>query len=152
MTREDVANELDLLIDDVLEAADALAISGERIAHAAGQTRARWSVLRHATSGGLSVAAIARRLNRTRQSVQRIADLLAEDGLVRYRPNPDHQRSPLVELTPAGQQVLDQINHTAQQYRLTNPDLDGFTLEEFAPARALLKKLTAASRNTASMT
>jgi DNA-binding MarR family transcriptional regulator len=41
-----------------------------------------------------------------RQSVQRVADLLAEDGLTAYEDNPEHERSKLVRLTPRGQRAL----------------------------------------------
>ena len=37
-----------------------------------------------------------------RQSVQRVADLLAEKGLVQFEPNPHHQRAKLIVLTPRG--------------------------------------------------
>jgi DNA-binding MarR family transcriptional regulator len=38
----------------------------------------------------------------SRQSVQRVADLLAEKGLVQFEANPHHQRAKLVVLTPQG--------------------------------------------------
>jgi DNA-binding MarR family transcriptional regulator len=37
-----------------------------------------------------------------RQSVQRVADLLAEKGLVQFEANPHHQRAKLVVLTQRG--------------------------------------------------
>jgi DNA-binding MarR family transcriptional regulator len=55
------------------------------------------------------VARIARGLGLTRQSVQRIADLLAGDGLTEYMENPAHERSKLVRLTPRGRRTLRTI-------------------------------------------
>ncbi len=40
-----------------------------------------------------------------RQSVQRIVDLLADKGLVRFDANPHHQRAKLVALTHEGRAV-----------------------------------------------
>ncbi len=45
----------------------------------------------------------------TRQSVQRIADLLVDKGLAEYRPNPAHRRAKLVAMTPAGRDAIRAI-------------------------------------------
>ena len=46
----------------------------------------------------------------TRQGVQRIADLLAERGLIEYRPNPAHRRAKLLACTEAGYWAVRQIS------------------------------------------
>lgn len=83
--------------------------AGEAIAAAAGQTLARWLTLEMVADGPATVARVARRLDLTRQSVQRIADLLNQDGLTEYVDNPAHQTSKLVRLTPHGRQTLRTI-------------------------------------------
>jgi DNA-binding MarR family transcriptional regulator len=83
--------------------------AGEAIASAGGQTLARWLVLEAVATAPSTVARIARGLGLTRQSVQRIADLLAGDGLTAYMENPEHERSKLVRLTPRGQRTLRTI-------------------------------------------
>ena len=83
--------------------------AGDSIAAPVGQTSARWQVLGVAAGGPASVAQVARAMGLTRQSVQRTADLLAADGLVRYTDNPHHRRAKLVTMTPKGQQALDHI-------------------------------------------
>ena len=88
--------------------------AGEAIAARAGQTLARWLALEMVANHPATVAQVARRLALTRQSVQRIADLLEEDGLAEYGDNPDHQTSKLVRLTPRGRQTLRTIQ-TAQR-------------------------------------
>jgi DNA-binding MarR family transcriptional regulator len=80
--------------------------AGETIAAAGGQTLARWLVLETAADAPATVAQIARGLGYTRQSVQRVADLLEEDGLTQYAVNPAHQRSQLVRITPLGRKTL----------------------------------------------
>ncbi len=88
--------------------------AGEEIAAAGGQTLARWLTLEMVAEQPATVAQAARKLDLTRQSVQRIADLLEKDGLTEYVDNPAHQTSKLVRLTPRGRQTL-RVIQTAQR-------------------------------------
>lgn len=85
-----------------------LAIAGV-LAEPSGLSAARWQVLGAVVTRPMSVADIARELGLTRQSVQRLADLLVEDGVAEYRPNPAHRRAKLLCLTPAGRAAIDRI-------------------------------------------
>ena len=67
-----------------------LAEAGDELARPAGQTSARWQVLAAIEAGPATVADIARTLTLARQSVQRVADALAEGGIVEYLDNPRH--------------------------------------------------------------
>lgn len=80
--------------------------AGEAIAKTGGQTLARWIVVETVATAPATVAQVARALGLTRQSVQRVADLLARDGLTEYAENPEHERSKLVRITPRGQRTL----------------------------------------------
>ncbi|WP_159940774.1 MarR family winged helix-turn-helix transcriptional regulator [Nocardiopsis sp. FR6] len=82
----------------------------EELARIAGLTAARWQVLGAVAREPLPVSAIARRFGSTRQSVQRIADLLVERGLAEYRPNPAHSRAKLLAPTGAGLAALRRIS------------------------------------------
>lgn len=86
---------------------------GESLAALGGQTLARWVVLDAAGDGPASVAQIARERGMARQSVQRVADLLVQDGLAVYQDNPDHQRAKLLTPTARGRRALTTIG-TAQ--------------------------------------
>lgn len=88
--------------------------AGEAIAAAGGQTLARWLALEAVAGRPATVARVARNMELTRQSVQRVADLLVEDGLVEYVDNPAHRRSKLVRITPRGRKSLRTIQ-TAQR-------------------------------------
>ena len=68
-----------------------LAEAGDELARPAGQTSARWQVLAAIEAGPATVADIARTLTLARQSVQRVADALAEGGIVEYLDNPRHR-------------------------------------------------------------
>jgi DNA-binding MarR family transcriptional regulator len=85
--------------------------AGETIATSGGQTLARWLVLETVGEAPATVAQIARGLVYTRQSVQRVADLLEQDGLTQYALNPAHQRSQLVRITSLGRKTLSTIKH-----------------------------------------
>jgi DNA-binding MarR family transcriptional regulator len=82
----------------------------ERLAEPAGLTATRWQVLGAVLNEPLSVSDIARAMGITRQSVQRTADVLADQGLVSYRDNPAHRRAKLVEATNAGVAAVRRIN------------------------------------------
>ena len=86
-----------------------LLVIAEDLAAPAGLTAARWQVLGTIVVKPMSVAEVARELGLARQSVQRIADLLVEDAVAEYRPNPAHRRAKLLSLTPNGRAALDRI-------------------------------------------
>lgn len=84
-------------------------ILAEKLAAPAGLTAAWWQVLGAVLREPLPVAGIARTMGITRQSVQRIADLLVDKGLAEYRPNPAHRRAKLVAVTEAGHAAVARI-------------------------------------------
>ena len=113
--------------------------TGEALAKAEGQTLARWLVLGTLADGPEPVAEIARRLRLTRQSVQRVADLLEHDGLVAYEDNPRHRRAKLARLTPEGSRVLARID--AAQRVWANRDGAEVGLADAEQAAALLERI-----------
>lgn len=92
----------------------------ENLARPAGLTAARWQVLGTVLGTPMSVADVARELGLTRQSVQRVADILVEQGLAAYRPNPAHRRAKLLNPTEEGRQAVRRIApaHAALAERL----------------------------------
>ena len=113
--------------------------AGDSIAAPVGQTSARWQVLGVVAGGPASVAQVAREMGLTRQSVQRTADLLVADGLVRYADNPHHRRAKLVTMTPKGQQALDYIGR--RQARWANRIGGRHDLGQMRTAAAVLRRL-----------
>ncbi|MGW1928692.1 MarR family winged helix-turn-helix transcriptional regulator [Streptomyces sp. NPDC001919] len=86
-----------------------LAVS-EKLAEPAGLTAAWWQVLGAVLPEPLPVAGIARTMGITRQSVQRIADLLVREGLASYEPNPAHRRAKLLAPSEAGRAAIARID------------------------------------------
>ncbi|MFF8275308.1 MarR family winged helix-turn-helix transcriptional regulator [Streptomyces lateritius] len=119
-----------------------LAVS-EELARPAGLTAAWWQVLGAVLHGPLPVAGIARAMGITRQSVQRIADLLVAQGLASYEPNPAHRRAKLLTPTPEGRAAVGRIDpgHAELAARLTR-ELGG--REAFAETARILERLSAA--------
>ncbi|MFJ2262568.1 MarR family winged helix-turn-helix transcriptional regulator [Streptomyces sp. NPDC087844] len=94
----------------------------EELAGPAGLTAARWQVLGAVLREPLPVSGIARAMGITRQSVQRIADLLVERGLAEYVPNPAHRRAKLLRPTGEGFEAVRKIGpgHAAFADRLAD--------------------------------
>ncbi len=134
-----MADEMALLVADIYEAAGLLRRSGEATAGAEGQTQARWQLLSVVSESPLSVAQAARRLGITRQGVQRVANDLVRDDLAAFRSNPDHRSSPLLALTPAGQETLKRI--TTRAAEVHESLTAGIPPSEITAARALLRRL-----------
>ncbi|MEX5637744.1 MarR family winged helix-turn-helix transcriptional regulator [Parafrankia sp. FMc2] len=63
-----------------------------------------------------TVPQIGRSLGRARQSVQRLADILVELGLLVSKENPDHKRAPLLVPTEAGRAVYARLNERSRSW------------------------------------
>lgn len=105
-----------LLVADVYHLAGAFRSLGNGIARRVGQTQTRWQILSVISGGPRTVAQTARRLGYARQSVQRTADQLIRARLARYTTNPDHKKSPLVEITDQGTNALARITREAEKW------------------------------------
>jgi DNA-binding MarR family transcriptional regulator len=84
--------------------------AAEVLARPVGLTAARWQVLGAVLREPRTVSGIARVMGLTRQSVQRLADVLVEQGLAQYLPNPAHRRAMLLTATPAGLDAVRAIH------------------------------------------
>jgi len=122
-----------------------LALADE-LARPAGLTAARWQVLGAVLREPLTVAGIARTMGITRQSVQRLADILADEGLLEYVPNPSHRRAKLVRVTDEGLAAVRRISpaHATAARRLAaevGEDALAQTIESLAKLSAALDAL-----------
>ncbi|MGH2381223.1 MAG: MarR family winged helix-turn-helix transcriptional regulator, partial [Candidatus Limnocylindria bacterium] len=90
--------------------------AGEALARVGGQTLARWVILDAIEDAPATVAQIARRRGIARQAVQRVADLLVDDGLATYEDNPRHRRARLLRPTRRGRRVVRVIAEAQQPW------------------------------------
>jgi DNA-binding MarR family transcriptional regulator len=105
-----------------------------------GITAAQRAVLEAlAETGAAAVPDLARRKGVTRQHIQTLANELEAARLLSPRPNPAHQRSPLLEVTEKGQRTFETIR--GRERRI----LEAVALElegrPVAPTVALLRDL-----------
>jgi DNA-binding MarR family transcriptional regulator len=82
---------------------------GEQIVRPIGQSAARWQVLGRVCLQPQTVADLARDIGHARQSVQRVADALLDEGLLVNRAHPTDKRTKLLAATRKGQQVMGSI-------------------------------------------
>jgi len=112
---------LDLVLS-VFRLSGLLQAAGDKMAEGVDLTSARWKVIGiiALANGGVTVPAIGRALGQSRQAVQRITNVMEEDGLLYYQLNPRHKRSPLVILTDQGQQVYNALRTVQDPWALEN--------------------------------
>ncbi|MGW0907399.1 MarR family winged helix-turn-helix transcriptional regulator [Streptomyces sp. NPDC002853] len=112
----------------------------DELAKPGGLTAAWWQVLGAVLREPLPVAGIARSMGITRQSVQRIADLLVRRGLAEYVPNPAHRRAKLLRPTDEGLAAVRRISpgHADVAERLAA----ALGAEEFAETVRVLERLS----------
>lgn len=117
--------------------------NGNRLVADLGLTSALWQVLGALgySPVPLPVAHIARNMGLSRQSVQRVVDLLAARDLVQFAPNPHHQRAKLVILTPQGRAALEGAE--AREEPTNRLMIDRIGSDRIASALAVLTEMDA---------
>ena len=118
-----------------------LLAAGDALVRGLGLTSARWQVLGAVAAAPvpLSVAQIARSMGLTRQAVQRLANDMERDGLLRFAANPDHQRAKLVVMTSRGQAAYGAA--MKRQAPWAHALTQGLTAQEIVAATIILKQL-----------
>lgn len=118
-----------------------LLAAGDTLVADAGLTSARWQVLGAIALSAtpLPVAHIARNMGLTRQAVQRLCNEMENNGLLRFAPNPHHQRAKLVMLTARGKAAYDAA---MQRQAPWAADLaDGLSKHQIEAATKVLRKI-----------
>ena len=100
------------LIGESVRLNSRLQTTADRMSRDVGLSGARWQVLSAIAQATrpATISDIARWMGLARQSVQRVADALAKDGLIAYQPNPKHRRASLVVVTKKAVKLLDQLD------------------------------------------
>jgi DNA-binding MarR family transcriptional regulator len=135
-----------LLIADIYETAGLSRRVSERDAAGLGTTVARWHVLSVLSEEPATLPYVADRLGQARQSVQRVANDLVDDGSLRRLPNPAHARSPLYEITASGTRLLERLWRASDRSRAEMLSAAGLTRDDLADARERLAPLRDALR------
>lgn len=118
-----------------------LIAEGDAMTDKLGLTHARWKVIGAIalSSAGLTVPGIARVLGQSRQAVQRITDVMVEDGLLHYEPNPKHKRSVLVTLSDEGKTVYNTLRDVQDPWAIEATE--DIPIEELETSLRLIRRL-----------
>ncbi len=116
MQQTDEAKALSALILETFRLNSSLSAAEDRLTVDLGLTSARLQVLRAIDDRPRSVAQIARLIGLTRQAVQRIANVLVEEGFAAYGDNPEHKRAKLLQLSDGGREALDEANRRHEDW------------------------------------
>ncbi|HYH81308.1 MAG TPA: MarR family winged helix-turn-helix transcriptional regulator [Longimicrobium sp.] len=113
----------------------------ETIARPSGLTAARWQVLGAVLRQPITVSGVARAMGLTRQSVQRLADALVDDGMAAYLPNPAHRRARLLAPTGRGWEAIGITR--PRQHAWTRQVTEEIGAEEIERAVRLIDRVVA---------
>jgi DNA-binding MarR family transcriptional regulator len=129
------------LILEIFRLNGRLLAAGDALVGDLGLTSARWQVMGAVAMAPvpLPVAHVARNMGLTRQTVQRTANELEAAGLVRFAPNPHHQRAKLVLLTPEGEAANEAARRRQRPW--AGALADGIPAASIASAAAVLRGL-----------
>jgi DNA-binding MarR family transcriptional regulator len=115
--------------------------AGDRLGTEFGLTSARWKVLGALANAShpMTVPMIARSMGQTRQAVQRLANEMLTDGLLRIEKNPDHKRANFLVLTAAGQAAFDAV--MSRQVPWANALANEIALDDLQTTASVLQSM-----------
>lgn len=107
---KDAARIYQDLYEEIRKMHNRLRFLGDHIHHEDGQTSAKRSLLWSLyEEGETTVPQLAAERLVSRQIIQTQVNLLLEEGLVKFVPNPRHKRSKLLALTAAGKKLVEKM-------------------------------------------
>jgi DNA-binding MarR family transcriptional regulator len=127
------------LIREIFRLNGELVIAGNKLGKEFALTTARWQVLGAIAHTPVTVSHIGREMGMARQNVQRIVDLLAEEGIVELLPNPHHRRASLIGLTAVG--IKKHRSVSQRQHVWANRIAQGMAAGDIAAAMKVLETL-----------
>ena len=136
------SNALTDLIRTILRMNPVVQRSGSQLMEGTGLSNARWQMLSelHSFAERVTVSQLARHMGLTRQAVQRLADEMADEGIVEFVPNPNDQRAMHVAMTEIGETTYR--DSLEREWQWTNTIAEGLDPTEIAKAEALLEVIT----------
>ena len=119
-----------------------LQAEGQEIGAVNAQRGGTWGMLNSViTQGPQTVPQLARARPVSRQHIQKLANEMVAEGLIRFVPNPAHRRSQLIEATPKGLDAYARMNSSLGE--LADTLGDGFSKEELFVAASVLERMRA---------
>lgn len=111
-------DDIGRLVLEVFRVNGCLIAAGDKLVAQFGLSSARWQVLGAALRSEhlQTVSQIARETGVSRQAVQRIANALVNDGLLKFNENEKDKRAPLVDVTEAGHHAYSEADRVRQAW------------------------------------
>ena len=115
---------------------------GDQLTEEYGITSARWKVLGAITlaNSPQTVPQIARTMGLTRQAVQRLVDVMYEEELLEFQPNPEHKKAKLVSLTNKGVNIYSKLDK--KQVKWARENSLNLTKKDLETTLSVLKKIS----------
>lgn len=115
---------------------------GDQLTEEYGITSARWKVLGAITlaNSPQTVPQIARTMGLTRQAVQRLVDVMYEEKLLEFQPNPEHKKAKLVSLTNKGVNIYSKLDK--KQVKWARENSLNLTKKDLETTLSVLKKIS----------
>ncbi|HEY9640042.1 MAG TPA: MarR family transcriptional regulator [Coleofasciculaceae cyanobacterium] len=111
INRTQAGQAIEDLIVEIVATFFLLRAEGMRIGVVSSSGEGYWSVLRLLkVKGPQTVPQLARYRYVPRQSVQKLANEMLNDGVIEFLNNPAHKRSKLLRLTPKGEAVFQEMS------------------------------------------
>jgi len=103
-------------------------------------TAAQWVIIMKLSAGAQSTAAaLCKQSGYDTGSMTRMLDRLEDKGLIHRERSPDDRRVIKLALTENGERLREQLPERAA--RVMNAHLDGFSADEFAMLKSLLRRM-----------
>lgn len=136
--RTRAAQALSELVGESVRLHGRLLAASDRMSRDLGLSGARWQLMSvlGRSSTPVTISEAARWMGLARQSVQRVADALAAEGLLEYLPNPNHRRAQHARLTPHGRVLLGRLDR--RRYRWADEVAEDLNIAELEAAVRLL--------------
>ena len=115
---------------------------GDQITKEFGITSARWKVLGAVALANApqTVSQIARTMGLTRQAVQRLVDIMSQEGLLKLLPNPEHKKAKLVSLTKKGNDIYFKLDK--KQIKWAQNNAQNLSKKDLEITLSVLKKIS----------
>lgn len=119
-----------------------LVAQGDKLAESAGLSSAKWKILGVLAQARkpLTVPQIGRSMNQSRQAVQRLVDLMRDDGLLLDSDNPNHKKARLFRMSDKGQKIFVDLNEL--QVPWANEIAENIDRQELKTALKVLKQIS----------
>ena len=117
-------------------------MEGDKISKEFDLTASRWKKLGATELSGnlVTVPGISRRVEQSRQAVQRLVDIMTRDELLTQVENPKHKRAKYIKLTKKGQRVYEFLY--IKQIEWAKGHLVNIEKAELETALVVLRKMT----------